>query len=230
MTQVRLVFWDWYARIYDRIWDSPVTNEVNARIFDALAPRYIAIDLGCGTGLSSSALTNRGWTVIGVDISARMLDRALSQGRVTRAIQADAASSGLAESIADLVIVSNLLHIHQDPGAVLAEAYRIAGNMATIICVWPTERVSFRRVLAAELRLRRSPASALSAAGLRLIVGMLGVLVSARKRSSSAVGDEVTRWSESHHLYMRNYGQIMGIQEFVSFSLYAKDGNDDYCS
>lgn len=48
------------------------------------------LDLGCGTGVPTSAVVELGWSVVGVDLSADLLDRARSRGLEVLEAPADA--------------------------------------------------------------------------------------------------------------------------------------------
>jgi SAM-dependent methyltransferase len=50
--------------------------------------RGLFVEIGCGTGISSEALASRGWSVIGVDLSADQL--ALARARCRATVLADA--------------------------------------------------------------------------------------------------------------------------------------------
>jgi trans-aconitate methyltransferase len=56
-------FWRWYAAVYDLIWDSDSVAAVYESLLDELPQSGVAVDLGCGTGLSRAALVERNWRV-----------------------------------------------------------------------------------------------------------------------------------------------------------------------
>ncbi|WP_281194806.1 methyltransferase domain-containing protein [Halorubrum sp. F4] len=78
-----------HAGLYDRIAaDTPLVGGLRRRIVDVLDPGRgdVVVEMGCGTGANLSLLRERagpGGTVIGLDVSAGMLDRA--RGRIERA-------------------------------------------------------------------------------------------------------------------------------------------------
>lgn len=82
----------------------------------------LALDLGCGTGLHADVVRRRGYTVVGVDVSADQLRLARSRLSVVRA---DGGALPLRDGVAQLV-VSVLTHTDvEDYGAVVAEAVRV---------------------------------------------------------------------------------------------------------
>lgn len=99
-------------------------------IVEGLAPGAPAIDLGCGTGISTRLLASRGLAVVGMDPSAEMLAEArrakdpVGRGSITYAI-GDERLGGIADRSVDLVACFQSFH-WVDP---------------------PTARRSFRRVL-----------------------------------------------------------------------------------
>jgi predicted TPR repeat methyltransferase len=88
--QSRRAFWSFYALLYDAVWDSPLTSQVVAAAIGASQGPSVA-DLGCGTGLASRALVQRGATVDGVDGVTAMVRRATRTHRISRGHVADAA-------------------------------------------------------------------------------------------------------------------------------------------
>ena len=67
------------ASIYDKLMDdidyTHWTEYLNEHIEKHRAPGKVLLDLGCGTG-SISILAQKGYSVIGVDISTEMLTQA----------------------------------------------------------------------------------------------------------------------------------------------------------
>ena len=89
-------------------------------------PQEQAVDLGCGTGSYTVSLRQQGLSVMGVDISERMLDvaRRKSSGDIVF-VQSDLRRLPFASEQFDLAICNVVLEFVSDPGAVLSEAYRI---------------------------------------------------------------------------------------------------------
>ncbi|MGZ6441808.1 MAG: class I SAM-dependent methyltransferase, partial [Pseudobdellovibrionaceae bacterium] len=107
----------------------------NQRIVDtclnlcgAKAPAKIA-DLGCGSGIFSSILSDKGFDVIGVDISPGMIK--LAQEKFpkskyrTEFIVGDVESLPFADASFDAILLSGLLHHLPDPSLCIKEVYRI---------------------------------------------------------------------------------------------------------
>ena len=179
-------FWAVYADTYDRIWDSPATAATRAVVQLAIGPAATVVDLGCGTGLMSAGLASRGVKVIGVDSSARMLG--LAARRVSATALATADDVPLATASADAVIIGNLLHLHPDPPAVLAEARRLVVPGGVIVATWPVPGLTPGAMLLADLRSGRSLGASLRAHLLRIRIGLLAArtqgTVAARARGA----------------------------------------------
>lgn len=143
-------FWSLYCVIYDAAWDSPLTREVVAAAVLGISPGTSVIDIGCGTGLSSRALVERGVTVTGVDGVKAMVSRAMRTHRVSGARVADAASTGLPSGSAGAVLSINVLHVHPQPRAVLAEMVRLVSPQGALVIVFPTDGADASRVFAAD--------------------------------------------------------------------------------
>jgi ubiquinone/menaquinone biosynthesis C-methylase UbiE len=94
-----------------------------------LAPPVRAVDVGAGAGLASVALAERGYKVLAVDSTSRMLEmteaRAAAAGTAVRVAEADASSLPLDDGSVDLVIALGLVPWLADPAPVLAEFRRV---------------------------------------------------------------------------------------------------------
>jgi SAM-dependent methyltransferase len=78
---------DWYDREQARIAERP--DAPLAQFADLVGPGAgLLLEVGCGTGLTGAALAARGWTVVGLDVSADQL--ALARARLRGAIRGDA--------------------------------------------------------------------------------------------------------------------------------------------
>jgi SAM-dependent methyltransferase len=87
------------------------------------------LDVGCGPGLFSVHLKDRGATVVGTDINPEMLARA--EGIET--VQADAARLPFPDGSFDVAFEANLLHHAPDPGRVVAEMARVARDAVVLL-------------------------------------------------------------------------------------------------
>jgi ubiquinone/menaquinone biosynthesis C-methylase UbiE len=82
------------------------------------------VELGVGTGLVALPLTERGYTVLGVDLSPKMI--AVAQERIgSRVTVGDASRTPIASASCDAVVAARVLHVVGDPGAVLADTARM---------------------------------------------------------------------------------------------------------
>jgi SAM-dependent methyltransferase len=85
-------------------------------------PRGRTLDIGCGEGRVGAALVERGYDVVGVDSSPRMVELASEQHQ---AVVADAAELPFADSSFALVIAYMSLMNFDDLDGVVAEAARV---------------------------------------------------------------------------------------------------------
>ncbi|MGN6798171.1 MAG: class I SAM-dependent methyltransferase [Gaiellaceae bacterium] len=94
-----------------------------------LAPPVRAVDVGAGAGLASVALAERGYDVLAVDSTQRMLElteaRAAEAGAAVRVAEADASSLPLEDGSVDLVVAVGLVPWLEDAGSVLDEFRRV---------------------------------------------------------------------------------------------------------
>ena len=79
----------------------------------AHAARAQSIDVGAGAGLASVALAERGYDVLAVDSTRRMLElteaRAAAAGVIVRVAEADASSLPVDDASVDLVVAVGLI-------------------------------------------------------------------------------------------------------------------------
>lgn len=90
------------------------------------------LDLGCGDGYATARIAglpglaaDRGHRVIGVDRSETALERARERGVRTVRAALDTGPLPFADGEADIVVMSEIVEHLVDPGAAVAEAYRV---------------------------------------------------------------------------------------------------------
>jgi ubiquinone/menaquinone biosynthesis C-methylase UbiE len=104
------------------------------RIKNYLAPQkslVLALDVGCGTGLSSAALKNISEKVIGADISIEMLNQA-EKTRGIKYVLASAENLPFANEKFDLITISQAIH-WIDKRKFFAEADRVLKPAALVV-------------------------------------------------------------------------------------------------
>lgn len=125
----------------------------------ATVPRGRVIELGCGTGLYTTAYAAHCEQVLALDLSSDMVEMAhcaLSAIPQAQARVADATATGLPSGEADAVVAVNLLHVVPDADAVLAEVRRLLHPNGVLIAVDATgQGLSPRQMIAATWRIIR---------------------------------------------------------------------------
>lgn len=116
------------AKTYDR--HAAFQRDVGERLLGKMPKDLsgkVVLDLGCGTGYFSQALTERGAEVISFDLSAQMLDVAKQRcaNKVTTYIQGDAESLPLRDNSVDYVFSSLALQWCSDFAVPLREIRRV---------------------------------------------------------------------------------------------------------
>jgi 2-polyprenyl-6-hydroxyphenyl methylase/3-demethylubiquinone-9 3-methyltransferase len=115
------------------------------------------LDLGCGSGVLTKELLNRGATVVAVDGSPGMLKQARAdvgelQGAVLTWLQSDVQSlSGLSDRAFDGVLCSSVVEYVDRPHALLSEAARVLRPGGRLVISVPP-RYSVVRVLQKGIR------------------------------------------------------------------------------
>jgi SAM-dependent methyltransferase len=179
-------WWRWYATVYDRLWADPLGTALACRVAEVVGDDRcrIVVDVGGGTGLLSSHLVSRGHRVLCVDPSPEMLGRAAARTAAPRCVRARAEALPLATGCADVVVATNVVHLHADPGRVLADCLRILRPGGRLLCSWP--RGGLADIARAERRLGVRPIAGLGRVVLRLAVHATAVLFRAARRTDDA--------------------------------------------
>ena len=121
------------ARVYDQTTRSKVdythflTLELIAELTQRIAPSQPVLDLGCGTGVLTTALAELGYDVTGVDISQAMLDKikpSSEAGRITLR-QGDVYKLPFDERSFDGIVTRWVIPHFRDWPTILKEAARV---------------------------------------------------------------------------------------------------------
>jgi ubiquinone/menaquinone biosynthesis C-methylase UbiE len=144
-------FWDAQAADFD---DEPdhglrdaIVRAAWKRLLLAEMPAVPAsvVDLGCGTGSLSVLLASSGYSIVGVDITPRMIEAARAKAAAAavdaRFLVADAAAPGLAHRAFDVVLARHVLWAMPDVDAAIREwvaLLRPGGRLILIEGRWHT--------------------------------------------------------------------------------------------
>lgn len=95
-------------------------------LFDALGPLEgaLVVEGGCGTGIATRRLIERGARVVGVEVGPKMLRRAIERSPGLLALQGDAARLPIFEHCADLLCFAQSWH-WVDERVRVQEAHRV---------------------------------------------------------------------------------------------------------
>lgn len=123
-------WWDGLADQWRTAMPDEVLDEVVERL--ALAPGRVLLDAGCATGAWSLGLAQRGYHVIGVDLSPAMIERARQQvhelglsDTEARYVVGDLERLDLADASVDAILCINVIDFTPAPGRALVELQRI---------------------------------------------------------------------------------------------------------
>jgi predicted TPR repeat methyltransferase len=104
------------------------------RIHDQPARRLRILDAGCGTGLCGQHLAPYAASLVGVDLSAQMLDRAVSRRVYDELVKAElTAYLGAAVAAFDLVVSADTLCYFGDLAAVMRAAHAALGEGGALV-------------------------------------------------------------------------------------------------
>lgn len=100
------------------------------------------VDLCCGEGRLSRALTTAGHEVVGLDASAALVAAARAAAPDIPVVHADAAAAPLASGCADVVVAFMCLHDLDDPEQAFREARRITRGGGRLVVALLDPRIS----------------------------------------------------------------------------------------
>ena len=139
-------FWDEAAETFDA---EPDHGLGDAAVRDAWARRLTAwlptppsdvLDLGCGTGSLALLAVEAGHRVVGVDLSARMVERARAKlGEAATVLAGDAADPPVGDRRFDAILVRHVVWTLPDPTAALrrwASLLRPRGRLVLVEGRW----------------------------------------------------------------------------------------------
>ncbi len=107
------------------------TDQANERIIDAcimhgrFQPGMLVVDIGCGSGVFTRVLSQKGFKALGVDMCQALVSSATKIPPVLQYIAADAECLPLTSQSIDAILLSGLIHHLPDPSACANEIYRV---------------------------------------------------------------------------------------------------------
>jgi ubiquinone/menaquinone biosynthesis C-methylase UbiE len=143
-------FWDAQARTFDDEPDHGLRNPARDAWREMLRsvlpePPADVVDLGCGTGSLAVLLSEEGYRVTGIDLSPKMLERAIAKARAagtnTSSRQGDASDPQLERASMDVVVVRHLTWSLADPHDAVRKWSRLlrrGGRLVLVEGLWST--------------------------------------------------------------------------------------------
>ncbi|MDI6847182.1 MAG: methyltransferase domain-containing protein [Candidatus Bathyarchaeia archaeon] len=129
--------YDLTAHIYDTQYAEEQTAKIEAAMESVnMEKQDLVLDVGCGTGLLFKYVANKAKTIVGLDISRKILFQAKKHAKTfpnVHIIWADADNMPLKENIFDYVLAVTLIQNMPDPTKTLNEVKRVTKDNSVII-------------------------------------------------------------------------------------------------
>ncbi len=122
---------DFFDNLADEHEYNVFTDIANQKIIDTavrllkVSPGAQIIDLGCGSGVFTQMLQNRGFQCVGLDLSKKLLMRGKKQMAVIDFLQSDVEALPFQDNSVDVVMLSCLVHHLPDPTHCAKEVFRV---------------------------------------------------------------------------------------------------------
>ncbi|MCX5854615.1 MAG: class I SAM-dependent methyltransferase, partial [Deltaproteobacteria bacterium] len=125
-------FWDKFAKRYDAFMKMAAREypDLINLILTDLKPDNIVLEIACGTGIISLAISHKVHQVYATDISQAMIDIATTKAKqekiqnIVFSVQ-DGYSLNFEDHTFDVCIIANAFHVMQEPERVLKEIRRV---------------------------------------------------------------------------------------------------------
>lgn len=133
--------WDKQAAGYDRrnlkIYEEAYDLSIQ-KVRAVLSPDHRVLEIGCGTGIISLGIAPFVESVVATDLSPQMIAVARSKAKAQAVSNVDfRVGDGYAlpdgEQAFDFVLLFNVLHCVQDPGALLGEVHRLLKSSGQLL-------------------------------------------------------------------------------------------------
>src|SRR5262249_9410834 len=108
--------------------------------FVGLRPGDPVLDLGCGSGVFAAELARRGMSVVGVDLSHRLLVRGKATGPDVRFVTGDAERLPFPDGTFAGVLLSGIIHHLPDPELMARETHRVLRPQGRFMAFDPNRR------------------------------------------------------------------------------------------
>jgi len=133
------LFWDITAGVYDLFaygLNRKVDMELRKKVCEFITEEDTVLDCACGTGLLTEAVAPLCRKVVASDLSGKMLEKTkqkCSSFHNIEYVQADIRDLKMKDESFDAVIAANVIHLVEDPAAVLNELARVCRKGGKLI-------------------------------------------------------------------------------------------------
>jgi len=156
-------YWDRLASTFNQnnlyVTGVKVNQVIRGWLVEQFNEGDVVLELGCGTGFYSEMVIGRVKQLTATDLAPAMIEQAkrnLAQFTNVEVRIEDCYNTSFKDSVFDVVLMANLLHVVMDPHAVLMEGHRVLKDNGRIVIVDGTGYgMSFVKKMALGIRFLR---------------------------------------------------------------------------
>jgi len=156
-------YWDRLASTFNQnnlyVTGVKVNQVIRGWLVEEFNEGDVVLELGCGTGFYSEMVIGRVKQLTATDLAPAMIEQAkrnLAQFTNVEVRIEDCYNTSFKDSVFDVVLMANLLHVVMDPHAVLMEGHRVLKDNGRIVIVDGTGYgMSFVKKMALGIRFLR---------------------------------------------------------------------------
>ena len=187
-TRRERLLWALYSRVYDLLWDAPLTSAVARQVALQITPGSSLLEVGAGTGLCSRELLAIAGSLEAAEPDERMALR--FSDRVPGVAPLPMSIEEIGESQYDHVVAVNVVHLTNDPATAVTHLRAACRPDGTVVVATPHASPGLVRVAIAHRRAGAGMWFCARFVGIHVALAPF-IMLAARHRPTVALGEPV---------------------------------------